>query len=88
MAIAETLLAAAPVAALAGDQLTLPEANASSLGEMMTNIGTVTTGLLTNVVSPIMGFMLTTPLCVIGLGLSFCGAGFGFVKRALKTSRK
>lgn len=74
------------VAALAGDQLTLP--SSSSLGDTMSNIGTVVTGLLENVVSPIMSFMLSTPLCVVGLGLSFCGAGFGFVKRALKTSRK
>ncbi|MCM1168086.1 MAG: hypothetical protein NC401_19045 [Ruminococcus sp.] len=71
-----------------GSQLTLPEVSTSSLGDMMSNIGTVVSGLLTSVVTPIMSFMLTTPLCVIGLGLSFCGAGFGFVKRALKTSRK
>ena len=74
------------VAALAGDQLTLP--SSSSLGDTMSNIGTVVTGLLENVVSPIMSFMLSTPLCVVGLGLSFSGAGVGFVKRALKTSRK
>lgn len=60
----------------------------ANLGDTMSNIGTVVTGLLDHVVTPIMSFMLATPLCVVGLGLSFCGAGFGFVKRALKTSRK
>ena len=54
----------------------------------MRDIGKVVTGILYDVVTPIMAFMLSTPLCVAGLGLSFCGAGFGFVKRALKTSRK
>ncbi|MDE7194021.1 MAG: hypothetical protein K2O14_08635 [Oscillospiraceae bacterium] len=61
---------------------------ASTLNDTMTNIGTVVSGLLEHVITPIMGFMLATPLCVVGLGLVFCGAGFGFVKRALKTSRK
>ena len=55
---------------------------------VMSDLGTVVRGILTEVVTPTMGFMLSTPLCVVGLGLSFCGAGFGFVKRALKTSRK
>ncbi len=85
MAVSTTLLSAA---ALVGDQLELPATTAASLGETMTNIGTVVKGVLTEVVTPTMGFMLSTPLCVVGLGLSFCGAGFGFVKRAFKTSRK
>lgn len=85
MAISTTVLTSA---ALAGDQLELPTTSTASLGETMTNIGTVVKGILTDVISPIMGWMLATPLCVVGLGLSFCGAGFGFVKRALKTSRK
>lgn len=85
MAISTTIMT---VAALAGDQLTLPDANASTIGEMMTNIGTVVTGLLGSVVTPIMAWLISTPLTLAGLGLSFCGAGFGFVKRALKTSRK
>ena len=55
---------------------------------VMSDLGTVVRGILTEVVTPTMGFMLSTPLCVVGLGLSFCGAGFGFVKRAFKTSRK
>lgn len=51
-------------------------------------IGDAVRCLLSDVLTPVMAFMLSTPLCVVGLGLSFCGAGFGFVKRALKTSRK
>lgn len=86
MAISTTALTA--VAALAGDQLELPTATASSLGETMTNIGTVVKGILTEVITPIMGFILSTPLLVVGLGMTFCGAGFGFVSRAVKTSRK
>lgn len=54
----------------------------------MHDLGQVVNGLLSYVVTPVMSFLLATPLCVIGLGVSFCGAGFGFVKRALKTSRK
>lgn len=83
MAIGTTVFTAA--AALA-ETPALP--STTTLGDTMSNIGTVVTGLLENVVTPIMGFMIQTPLCVVGLGLSFCGAGFGFVKRALKTSRK
>lgn len=59
----------------------------SDLAGTMKAIGDVVSGLLNNVIAPIMSFMLSTPLCVVGLGLTFCGAGFGFVRRAVKSSR-
>lgn len=52
------------------------------------NVGDVVKFLLSDVLNPIMSFLTSTPLCVLGLGVSFCGAGFGFVKRAFKTSRR
>lgn len=54
----------------------------------LSDFGEFVRSFLSDVLTPVMAFMLSTPLCVVGLGLSFCGAGFGFVKRALKTSRK
>lgn len=59
----------------------------TDLAGTMKAIGDVVSGLLNNVITPIMSFMLSTPLCVIDLGLTFCGAGFGFVRRAVKSSR-
>lgn len=68
--------------ASAGDQITIEELEViESMEDIFTNVGTVVTKFMSDVLTPVFNTAISNNLCLIFLGVSFVGIGIRYMKR-------